>query len=76
MKLAFMLCVLTLTLHGCSNVARKQMPVYDVRYGQYNEQMSELCAFSSMVQGLEEGLTNAAIDSLFNKCVFEQGLTI
>lgn len=72
------LCLTALVLHGCSSVAAPAAPpkLHDGRYGDYNEQMSEQCASAAMALGIEHGLSNSLIDSLFNKCVFDQGLTI
>lgn len=73
MKLAFVVCVLTLTLHGCSNVPPKpSQPLHDGRWGEYNYLMAEQCA----IQALIEGIDSAEITKLFNNCVLEQGLTI
>lgn len=65
-----------LVLHGCSSVSTPPPKLHDGRYGDYNEQMSEQCASAAMSLGIEYGLSNSVIDSLFNKCVFDQGLTI
>lgn len=76
MKSLFVLCVLSLTLHGCANVTPNNPKLHDGRYGDYNEAMSEECAKTVLELGITLGLSNSAIDSLFNKCVFDQGLTI
>lgn len=70
------LIVFVFCLHGCTNVPVNNPKLHDGRYGDYNEQMSEECAQASLELGVKLGLSGKAIDSLFNKCVLDQGLTI
>ncbi|QHJ81935.1 MAG: hypothetical protein [Bacteriophage sp.] len=73
MKLAFVVCVLTLALHGCNNMPPKpNQPLNDGRWGEHNGLMTEACAIDAMIKAA----TYEEADSLFNKCVFDQGLTI
>lgn len=72
MKRAFVLCVVLLALHGCTNVTHSSPKLHDGRWGDYNGAMTEQCALQAMVDGID----SAEIAKLFNKCVFEQGLTI
>lgn len=67
---------IVLALQGCSSVATNNPALHDGRYGDYNEQMATECAKTVLGLGITLGLSNSAIDSLFNKCVFDQGLTI
>ena len=70
------LIVFVFCLHGCTNVPVTNPQLHDGRYGDYNEAMSEECAKTVLELGIKLGLSNSAIDALFNKCVFDQGLTI
>lgn len=71
MKAVFVLCLLA--LHGCSIQTPPHNPaLHDGRWGDYNNAMTEQCALQAMVDGIDA----EQITKLFNKCVFEQGLTI
>lgn len=64
--------VLTLLLCGCTGPSLKSPALHDGRYGDYNSAIAEKCA--EVVMGLtdEPGL----MSKLFNKCVFDMGITI
>lgn len=63
--------VLVLALCGCASQG-KSPALHDGRYGDYNSEIAEKCA--EVVMGLtdEPGL----MSRLFNKCVFDMGITI
>lgn len=64
--------MLALLLCGCASPSSKSPALHDGRYGDYNSAIAEKCA--EVVMGLtdEAGL----MSSLFNKCVFDMGITI
>jgi hypothetical protein len=70
MKVAFVLCLLA--MQGCTNVPHSNPDLHDGRWGDYNNAVTEECAIAAMTAGIDA----KEIEALFNKCVFDQGLTI
>lgn len=71
MKVAFVLCLLA--LHGCNDVTHpKPVVLADGRWAEVIQYKAEECAMMAMIKGAD----TLEIEALFNKCVFERGLTI
>jgi hypothetical protein len=77
MKLAFNVMYMSsamffvVCMHGCANVTQPQ-PLHDGRWGAYNNAVAEQCAIAALIAGID----SKQIEAMFNKCVFDQGLTI
>ncbi|MNF29795.1 hypothetical protein D3C85_1455060 [compost metagenome] len=70
MKVAFVLCLLA--MQGCNQVSHSNPALHDGRWGDYNNHVTEQCAIDAMVAGIDA----TQIEEMFNKCVFDQGVTI
>jgi hypothetical protein len=73
MKLAFVLCVLVMTLHGCKDESRpKPVQLSDGRWAMNVGNKAKVCEMDAMVHGAD----TKAIERYFNACVFNAGITI